>query len=109
MVKGEMTKSGQHPEGRFGAPKTIDILLRGTQLARHLTLFSVLLTVCKGRATGLHGGRGGQVVLRHVILMPERYVPGGGKLLVLVRIFLISDDRKLNKPGGVEKEHLLSC
>ena len=65
--------------------------------------------MCQGRAIGLHGGRGGQVVLRYVILMPKRYVPGGGKLLVLVRIFLISDDRKLNKLGGVKKEHLLSC
>lgn len=72
MNRGEITKSGQDPEGRFGASKTIDILPRRTHLARPLTFLLLPLTVCKGRAAGLHGGKGGKVVFIDVILMPKR-------------------------------------
>lgn len=43
------------------------------------------------------------MVLRYVILMPARYVPDEGKPPVLVRIFLITNDRKSNKLTGVKR------
>lgn len=105
MNQGEITKSEQCPEGRLGASKAIYVLLRWTHLARHPT--SLILSSdphCLQEQSHWCAWQQWWAGGAQVCDSYAKEVWSKWGAITCVRIFLIPNDRSLNKLAGVKKE-----